>query len=464
MKNLLITTFLALITSLPSWGTELNVLPGDFRLGTAYAGSWSNRNATVLNNLISDLGTSPATVMIDDGEWTIDTDVTFPTNLTVWVTSHATFDVATNITLTINGILDADCREIFTGTGTVTGTPTIIHLCEDWGIDTFGDVNEVTQIWDKDENDDLTTNNFVSIILGNWPDLDTTSSNDLNSVTVTSPGTTGTAYVTNGTNLVITFPQLVTFDDTVSTINGLQLEYSNTTTVTITPGAGIVGTNYFAVNSATNVNLSGILPSGFDFAYVYVDESASTFPTNLTFFGDTQEPEWNADYLGYYHPVNTLDRMVGMVMTPSTGSTIARFDNSGLDFILVEENLVNHDNDDSGGGGSDNDGPGDWASPTTNTDTYSPVNAVAAYLFGYSDDGAPGTCTIAITTKEAADLDSPITLDGATATNARLQNHSYAEGGITGVLNFGPSRQSEYYAESDDDAFGYWTYGWRLKR
>ena len=84
-----------------------------------------------------------------------------------------------------------------------------------------------------------------------------------------------------------------------SYITGFELSYSGTTSITIKPGEGICNNNYFRITADTSHSLTS-LASGQDFHYVYVDHSASSYPTP-TIIDSTTEPSFSDTLQGWYN-------------------------------------------------------------------------------------------------------------------------------------------------------------------
>lgn len=86
---------------------------------------YGGRTNAELNQAISAIGSSPGSLFISAGDWTISKDVTIPSNITTIVPIGVTLkDDAGNANLTIGGPLEAGPYQIFdftTGTGSVLG-------------------------------------------------------------------------------------------------------------------------------------------------------------------------------------------------------------------------------------------------------------------------------------------------------------------------------------------------------
>jgi len=89
------------------------------------------RNAATLQAAITAIGSTP-TVLVwtfdGDGVWTIDTNLTFPSNITHWVPPGVVASVAAGITLTIQGEVFAFYADWLQGSGTSTLTSAPSHV------------------------------------------------------------------------------------------------------------------------------------------------------------------------------------------------------------------------------------------------------------------------------------------------------------------------------------------------
>lgn len=86
--------------------------------GTAYT-------STTLNDAAGAVGSNSVVFLLQPGTWVLSSNVTLASNITLQVPRGATLQVAAGKTLTINGTLEAGEYAIFSGTGTVAGTPKI---------------------------------------------------------------------------------------------------------------------------------------------------------------------------------------------------------------------------------------------------------------------------------------------------------------------------------------------------
>ena len=84
-------------------------------------GSGTSRSVATITTAIGRLGGANATFLFSTGTWTIDVDVTIPSNVSCHIPAGTVFDVASGKTLTINGYIEAGQYQIFSGSGTAAG-------------------------------------------------------------------------------------------------------------------------------------------------------------------------------------------------------------------------------------------------------------------------------------------------------------------------------------------------------
>lgn len=86
--------------------------------GTAYT-------STTLNDAAGAVSSNNVCFLLQPGTWVLSDNVTLASNITLQVPRGTTLQVAAGKTLTINGNLEAGEYAIFSGTGTIAGTPKI---------------------------------------------------------------------------------------------------------------------------------------------------------------------------------------------------------------------------------------------------------------------------------------------------------------------------------------------------
>ena len=88
-------------------------------------GNGTNYTALTINDALANVSSNACTFIFQPGAWTIDANVTIPANVTLLIPKGAVLTVSNGITLTINSTIDAGSYVIFSGTGTIAGTPTL---------------------------------------------------------------------------------------------------------------------------------------------------------------------------------------------------------------------------------------------------------------------------------------------------------------------------------------------------
>lgn len=123
---------------------EIDIFPGlpDYEIDVSSIYGNSSKNATILNTAITAVGTIDKMIFVlYPGVWTIDTDVTVPSNITLKIPSGALLQISTGITLTIDGPFEAGLYQVFscTGTGKVLfGAGSVTYVRPEW----FGAVGD----------------------------------------------------------------------------------------------------------------------------------------------------------------------------------------------------------------------------------------------------------------------------------------------------------------------------------
>ena len=86
-------------------------------------GTGTTYSAATINLAINAIASNQCMVMLQPGTWTIDADVTGPANITLFVPHGADIAIATGKTFTWNGPIMAGSYQIFSGAGTLAGSP-----------------------------------------------------------------------------------------------------------------------------------------------------------------------------------------------------------------------------------------------------------------------------------------------------------------------------------------------------
>ena len=103
-------------------------------------------------------------------------------------------------------------------------------------------------------------------------------------------------------------------------IHQAYVDYNDVNTVNITAGYGECSGNYWEITSPTEHDMT-TLATGEDWHYVYIDDSASSYPTPII-IDSTTEPSWSDAKLGWY---NGDDRCIGVIWSPTDSATILEF-------------------------------------------------------------------------------------------------------------------------------------------
>jgi len=88
-------------------------------------GSSTNRTVATINNATARLGSRNRTLSFATGTWTIDSDVTIPSNFSCHIPAGCVFNISSGITLTFAGpvhveFADTDGTGWYTGSGSVS--------------------------------------------------------------------------------------------------------------------------------------------------------------------------------------------------------------------------------------------------------------------------------------------------------------------------------------------------------
>ena len=223
-------------------------------------------------------------------------------------------------------------------------------------------------------------------------------------------------------------------------INGAYVVYSSSSSILVKSGNGECNGSAWEISSDTSVDLSGMLPVGEDFVYIYIDDSASSYPTP-TIIGSLTEPAYSDSNLGWY---NGDDRCIGVIWVNSYGN-IAEFQNNiQLEYLTTAENVqkvLEYGNPN-----------GSWQS--LETTAYIPVNATAVYISCQNSDTADPVRVIVATLETAFQY-------------IEARDNSGGTIGTAGWLSMerGASRDLKWYGlDNDDNSFLIVIRGFRIER
>jgi hypothetical protein len=239
---------------------------------------------------------------------------------------------------------------------------------------------------------------------------------------------------------------------TLGYIDGLVTIYNDSDTVTITAGRCEANGKEYILNSSTTYDLTS-LTTDFDFHYIYIDDSESNAPVIVT-TDTTIEPIRNNIKNGLY---NGNDRLIGVIASSSTVSTILYFETS----ILWGGSIKNVFGGQKGLQLATNMNPSAaWQTPNTNESSSGvPVNAIEMSISIYNYATEDASCAIAAITSEMALFNTAIT-------EGQLYNYSTQRAGIFGWwLILGESRNIKIGGEDDDaNALNAWADGYIYTR
>jgi len=173
-----------------------------------------------------------------------------------------------------------------------------------------------------------------------------------------------------------------TFATHKGAIFGTYVKYKSSTEVYIASGSGRCNDNEWNHYTESTLNLYSVLPTGEDFIYIYVDDSASSYPSSPVFIGSTTEPAWSDAQCGWY---NGNDRCIGSVWCDSTGNIVEFQNNSSHEYVTdtyIKQVLSS---------GNPNGG---WQ--TVETTAYVPVNATAVLAFGTNTDMTSSVASVSV--------------------------------------------------------------------
>jgi hypothetical protein len=85
-------------------------------------GNGTTDDAGAINSLITEIGSNEATITVDPGTYRIGSNVTIPSNITLWFLHGGELSPDSGKTLTINGPITAGVYQIFSGSGTISGS------------------------------------------------------------------------------------------------------------------------------------------------------------------------------------------------------------------------------------------------------------------------------------------------------------------------------------------------------
>ncbi len=216
-------------------------------------------------------------------------------------------------------------------------------------------------------------------------------------------------------------------------IKGANVTYHDGMKVTITPGYGECNGHYWEITESREIDLTAVI-HWFEetLIYIYIDDSASSYPNPSIFGSREYGPSWDASRLGWYIGD---DRCIGVLYSYSgLSGGIPKFTAHGngnlVRFIMDEPIyvLVN--------GGTPT---GSWIRITSLSDDC-PTNATAVNVFAYETDS--GNVDLSLTAYETAT---------AGKVCHELSCAGYNRGSVSGWIQLGTSKDISWRGASDDD-------------
>ena len=154
---------------------------------------------------------------------------------------------------------------------------------------------------------------------------------------------------------------------------GAYVKYKSSTDIYVTVGSGRCNGTEWEVSSETAVDLTSVLPAGEDFVYIYIDHSASSYPTPVI-IGSTTEPVFSDTKIGWY---NGDDRCIGVVWVNQSGIIPEFSNNSALKYVVLGSERIKLV--------LDNGNPSS-AWQTLEATDYSPVNTIGIHAITTNTD------------------------------------------------------------------------------
>lgn len=153
-------------------------------------------------------------------------------------------------------------------------------------------------------------------------------------------------------------------------IAGAYIEYLNSTQVRITSGTIEVNGRMGVLDSNVTHTMTS-LHSSFDFHYIYIDDSASSYPNGLSIYDTTLEPSYSSSKIGWYRG---NDRLIGVIRSMYSAD-IPGFRSSGT--TMMYSSTQNLD--------STGTADGNWHNLTIPTTLNTPVNTIQMHFHVYAN-------------------------------------------------------------------------------
>lgn len=236
-------------------------------------------------------------------------------------------------------------------------------------------------------------------------------------------------------------------------IKGAHIDYIDSGIVALTTGYGECNGKFWQITTEAYIELndtdvlSGGIPYGEDFIYIYIDYSSVDWSNPLVIddtattdvIGSLTEPTWSDLKQGWY---NGDDRCIGAIWTPVDSSTIQYFRRASSNKYIINIKKV-----------QDNGNPSStWQECEETEENYTPVNTTAIFITANNRDPNQHVRVAVCTYEETAQ---------------KLDTAGYTEGALSGWLyvNRNWSRKLKWLGYDDDDnSFDVNIYGYEIER
>ncbi len=239
-----------------------------------------------------------------------------------------------------------------------------------------------------------------------------------------------------GLFILIILGTMLGFTYNPNVIWGTYVTYKSSTQITVTTGSGRCNGTEWSITSEIDVTLSSF--TGEDFIYIYIDDSASSYPTP-TIIGATTEPSWSDTLHGFY---NGDDRCIGAVWMDSANNVVEFQNNSNNEYITnsaIKTVLQN--------------GNPNGAYQTVECTAYTPINSTAIFVNSYNKDTSDA-CYVSV---------APYESNFAPLCNEGYNTWVYCRGWIP--LQRGWSRDLKWLGyDNDDNSYLIQIRGYRIER
>ena len=87
---------------------------------------------TALNTLLVSIGSVKKEIYLSSGTYIIGTNIIIPSNIKLIFANGAMLSANIGVTVTFNGVIEAGIYQVFTGAGTISGTPICREVYPEW--------------------------------------------------------------------------------------------------------------------------------------------------------------------------------------------------------------------------------------------------------------------------------------------------------------------------------------------